>query len=241
MKSVLKLILLAILVSCSIIVEPDEYETIEGDSCIVICDGSFSREEYESIQVMADLAIADIREFTGIDLTFLIPFYFEDRTVQNADGFALGNGIYLRSSFLSYDTEYQRYLLRHEITHLFFSLNFGYTTSFLFSEGTAEYFSHNMVYDKGSTSFKDELEDWIELSYIQYFLNEEEYTEINEDLYLLSYQFIYFWSKTYGENSLFELYPEITAENIVEKLEDYSRIDFDELAYNFRCFIGNDT
>ncbi|MDA3812210.1 MAG: hypothetical protein PF518_17975 [Spirochaetaceae bacterium] len=187
---------------------------------------------------MAELAFSEIKQLTGINLATSIPIYFKDYNFSNNAGYVLGEGIYLNPDFFYNDKEEQLHLIKHEMTLLFFSLYYANTTSFLFSEGVAEYIAHDKSDGWDTSSLTDNLGEWIDFSYFNYRFNRDVYENIVSDLYSLSHQFVFFWCRTYGEESLFELYPVITAGNIIEKLEEYSNNTFREINNRFLDYSG---
>ncbi len=234
MRFLLLLLSLLLFLSCSFIMLPEEFDVLEGENCILICDGALAREDYEELLILADAVYLSLKTSTGIDLKTKIFIYFNDLVLSDCVEGDGANGIYLNENFfIQLSTENKLYLLRHDMAHMFFKFNYGETTSYIFSEGVAEYYGYAKSECPESTCLDDQLADWIDLSFYDYFVNSRDYEEIITEIYSLSHRFIYYWSETYGERSLKELYPEITAENIMEKLEDYSHISFEEIVVDF--------
>ncbi len=234
---VLCLLIASFMISCSYIAYPEDCEVIEGERCFVVCDGTLTADQYEQICSLADGVYPVLQSEIGIQMSSKLYIHFSDLNFSGSAGAAGTESIFLDADYYtSLDTDYKIYMLRHEMTHIIFEQNFGDTTSFIFSEGIAEYYSSS---DSDSTAGIYDIENWIGLSYYDYFLNADEYTEISTELYSLSLSFITFWCSQYGEESLKELYPGITAENIIEKLEDYSHKDFDEIVTDYNCYQGD--
>ncbi|MBI9098244.1 MAG: hypothetical protein JEY91_07185 [Spirochaetaceae bacterium] len=238
MKHLLQLSIVFLFLSCSYLPSPESFNIIQGNYCYIICDGDYSESVYRQVLSLADESFIAIQKMTGIDIQSLIPIYFNDSNFNNDAGIAYENGIYLNYDFFLSDKELKMHVLKHEMVHMFFSLYYGHTTSFLFSEGVAEYFSYDRSDSTKYSSLCRELENWIDFSYIDYGLKRNEYEEIFTDIYSLSHKFIYFWCQTYGEDSLQILYRDISAENIISKLEEYSNSRFNDLNRRFLEFIG---
>jgi hypothetical protein len=225
--------------SCSILIPYESYRTIKGDHCYIICDGEFSQEEYEEILSIADESFLIIKERTDLDINFPIAIYFDEYNFFNDSGFARHDGIFLNSEVIEYlDEDLLRNTIKHEMVHIFFGLYYGTTTSMFFSEGIAEYLSNDGVEPEESSSTKNDLLNWIELSYFDFAFARENYKDKVYEIYLLSYEFIFYWCETYGERSIYKLYPEITSENIIAKLEEYSEDSFENLYNDFLDFFG---
>ena len=235
-KTAVYLLTTSLIISCSYIACPEEYEVIEGEYCIVVCDGTLTADQYEQICSLADGVYPVLQSEIGIQMSSKLYIHFSDLNFSGSAGAAGTESIFLDADYYtSLDAGYRIYMLRHEMTHIIFGQNFGDTTSFIFSEGIAEYYSFA---DSDSAAGIYDVENWIGLSYYDYFLNADEYAEISTELYSLSLSFITFWCSQYGEESLKELYPDVTAENIIEKLEDYSHNDFDEIVTDYNNYQG---
>lgn len=221
-----------LLSSCSIL-PLERSKIIEGNNCYVICDADYSETVYKNVLYVAEEAFLQVRELTDIDINTRIPIYFYDENYNDDLGFTLESGIYISKKIIYAGQQILLDSLRHELVHLFFSMYYGSTTSFIFSEGVAEYYGYQKYRPSGQSELSNNLEDWINFSYMDYGLNRDGFSDVSHQIYDLSHQFIYFWSQTYGEESIKELYPEISSENIVRKLEEFSNRSFEEINLEF--------